>query len=69
MPPVACGAGHPATDKDDITLIAEFQGARLAGYGRDIVITFGQQEAPALALRSPGWAFPARADPRHWGGD
>ncbi len=31
---------------------------RLAGYGRDIVITFGQEEAPALALRSPGWAFP-----------
>ena len=28
--------------------------------GRDIVITFGQEEAPALALRSPGWAFPAR---------
>jgi len=22
------------------------------------VITFGQEEAPALALRSPGWAFP-----------
>lgn len=31
--------------------------------GREIVITFGQEEAPALALRSPGWAFPARADP------
>ena len=31
------------------------------------MITFGQEEAPALALRSPGWAFPARADPRHWG--
>ena len=28
--------------------------------GREIVITFGQQEAPALALHSPGWAFPAR---------
>ena len=28
--------------------------------GREIVITFGQEEAPALALRSPGWAFPAR---------
>jgi hypothetical protein len=26
--------------------------------GREIVVTFGQQEAPALALRSPGWAFP-----------
>jgi hypothetical protein len=25
------------------------------------VITFGREEAPALALRSPGWAFPARA--------
>jgi hypothetical protein len=25
--------------------------------GREIVITFGQ-EAPALALRSPGWGFP-----------
>ncbi len=24
--------------------------------GRDIVITFGQEEAPALVLRSPGWA-------------
>ena len=23
--------------------------------GREIVITFGQEEAPALALRSPGW--------------
>jgi hypothetical protein len=23
--------------------------------GREIVITFGQQEAPAPALRSPGW--------------
>jgi hypothetical protein len=23
----------------------------MAGYGRDIVITFGQEEAPALALR------------------
>ena len=22
------------------------------------MITFGQEEAPALALRSPGWAFP-----------
>ena len=32
--------------------------------GREIVITFGREEAPALALRSPGWAFPARADPR-----
>jgi len=32
--------------------------------GREIVITFGQQEAPALALRSPGWAFPARQSPR-----
>jgi hypothetical protein len=69
MPPVACGAGHPATYKNDITLIDEFQRGRLAGYGRDIVITFGQEEAPALALRSPGWAFPARADPRHWGGE
>jgi hypothetical protein len=26
--------------------------------GREIVITFGQAEAPALALRSPGWGFP-----------
>lgn len=26
--------------------------------GREIVITFGQQEAPPLALRSPGWSFP-----------
>jgi hypothetical protein len=25
--------------------------------GREIMITFGQEEAPALALRSPGWAF------------
>ena len=24
--------------------------------GREIVITFGQEEAPALALGSPGWA-------------
>jgi hypothetical protein len=32
--------------------------------GREIVITFGQQEAPALALRSSGWAFPARWAPR-----
>jgi hypothetical protein len=32
--------------------------------GREIVITFGQEEAPALALRSPGWAFPAGADRR-----
>ena len=37
--------------------------------GREIVITFGQQEAPVLALRSPGRAFPARADPRDWAGD
>ncbi len=27
--------------------------------GRDIVITFGQEEPPALVLDSPGWAFPA----------
>ena len=26
--------------------------------GREIMITFGQEEAPALALRSPGWGFP-----------
>src|SRR5713226_6751020 len=26
--------------------------------GREIGITFGQEEAPALALRSPGWGFP-----------
>ena len=26
--------------------------------GREIVITFGQEEAPALALSSPGWGFP-----------
>ena len=26
--------------------------------GREIVVTFGQEEAPALALRSPGWSFP-----------
>jgi len=26
--------------------------------GREIVITFGQEEAPALVLGSPGWAFP-----------
>ena len=32
--------------------------------GREIVITFGQQEAPALALRSPGPRFPASADRR-----
>lgn len=25
--------------------------------GREIVITFGQEEAPALALGSPGWAL------------
>ena len=31
--------------------------------GRDIVITFGHEEAPALALCA-GWAFPANADPR-----
>ncbi len=37
--------------------------------GREIVITFGQEEAPALALRSPGWAFPAGADRRDWSGD
>ena len=33
--------------------------------GREIVITFGREEAPALALGSPGWAVPARAGPRH----
>jgi hypothetical protein len=27
--------------------------------GREIVITFGQEEAPALALRPPGWGFAA----------
>jgi hypothetical protein len=32
--------------------------------GREIVVTFGQQEAPALVLRSPGWAFPVRLLPR-----
>jgi hypothetical protein len=26
--------------------------------GREIVITFGQEEARPLALRSPGWGFP-----------
>jgi hypothetical protein len=26
--------------------------------GREIVIAFGQEQAPALALRSPGWAPP-----------
>ena len=26
--------------------------------GREIVITFGQEEAPALTLRSPSWGFP-----------
>ena len=26
--------------------------------GREIVITFGQEEALALTLRSPGWGFP-----------
>jgi hypothetical protein len=31
--------------------------------GRDIVITFGQEEAPALALCAVGLAFPANADP------
>ena len=31
--------------------------------GRDIVITFGREEAAALALCA-GWAFPANADPR-----
>jgi hypothetical protein len=35
-------------------LIDDIPRGRLAGYGRDIVITFGQEEAPALALRSPG---------------
>ena len=37
--------------------------------GREIVITFGREEAPALALRSPGWAFPASAGRRDWAGD
>ena len=37
--------------------------------GMEIVITFGQEEAPALALGSPGWALPTRADPRRWSGD
>ncbi len=37
--------------------------------GREIVITFGPEEAPALALHPPGWAFPAGADPRDWAGD
>lgn len=32
--------------------------------GREIVITFGQEEAPALALCAVGRAFPANADPR-----
>ena len=32
--------------------------------GREIVITFGQEEAPALALSAVGRAFPANADPR-----
>jgi hypothetical protein len=37
--------------------------------GREIVITFGPEEAPALALRSLGWAFPASAGRRDWAGD
>jgi hypothetical protein len=37
--------------------------------GRDIVITFGQEEAPALALGPARPAFPANADPRDWAGD
>ena len=37
--------------------------------GRDIVITFGQEEAPALALCAAGRAFPANPDPRDWAGD
>jgi hypothetical protein len=37
--------------------------------GREIVITFGQEEAPALALCAAGRAFPANADPRDWAGD
>ena len=37
--------------------------------GREIVITFGQEEAPALALGSPGWVFPAGAARRDWAGD
>jgi hypothetical protein len=36
--------------------------------GREIVITFGQEDAPALALRSPGWAFQTGADRRDWSG-
>lgn len=35
--------------------------------GREIVIAFGQQEAPALALRSPGWVFPAGDAPGYVG--
>ena len=37
--------------------------------GRDIVITFGQEEAPALALCAAWPGFPANADPRDWAGD
>ena len=36
--------------------------------GREIVITFGQQEAPALPYVRPAGLFP-RADPRDWAGD
>jgi len=32
--------------------------------GREIVITFGQDEAPALALRPPAGAFPAGGSTR-----
>jgi hypothetical protein len=36
--------------------------------GREIVITFGQEESPALVLRSPGLRLPGRCVARRWRG-
>jgi hypothetical protein len=36
--------------------------------GREIVITFGQEESPALALRSPGRRLPGRRLACRWRG-
>jgi hypothetical protein len=36
--------------------------------GREIVITFGQEEPPALALRSPGPRLPGRCLAHRWRG-
>ncbi|SRR5216683_3492402 len=51
--------------------VSDMLGRPVVSYanGREIVITFGQQEAPALALCAVGRAFPANADPRDRAGD